>query len=261
MKKLFTALITLCFTALAGAGELRLADATGGAPLTALVKAGLDLALSGKLNLAVERQLPSEALKMLADGKLDAVIIDRRFVKKQPFIPFAAEALAVYCSAANPGTDLTGKQILEILLAPHPSWFNYNRLTLDIQRIIGKPMTSSGTLLNRIFGKQDWAEEIMTVETVTSGFSLINTGSMFFAQYVPLFSVEIKTLTVNGVMPTSGNIISGKYPLSLHYVIVYRENSAELQILLKTLAQTVYRQTMSDAGLFVMLPEISTEGK
>ena len=256
MKKLFAAFCFLFAAVLAGAGELRIADATGGAPLDVFVQAGVELALEGKINLSMTRQLPSEALKMLDENKYDAVIIDRRFAKERPYIPLAAEALAIYCSRANPGTDLTEKQLLDILTSPRPSWKNYNHLSFDIQRITCKSVTPSGTLLNRIFGNRDFSAEIFKVESISSGFNFINSGSMFFAQYVPLFPEHVKTLSVRGVMPTSGNILNNKYPLTVYYVMIYRRKSADLQTLIDLLGRTSYRRIMSDSGWFVMLPEL-----
>lgn len=254
MGKFFCLLVlSLIFPLLRG-GELYLADATGGAPLEAVFQASVNLAMADKLTVNMIRKLPEEALAALDSGKFDGVIIDSRFVPKRKTILLAAEALALYISAANPGAKISKIDVQEILSAPRPNWKNYNRLDFDIQRIVMKPLTPAGTLTRRIFGNKVLAEEIFSVDSYSSGFAFINTASVFFAQYIPQAPVEVKCMPVNGVMPTSADIISGKYPLTVKYVIAYREKSSGMEILLNELCKEKYRRQMIDSGLIVLLP-------
>ncbi|MBQ9787154.1 MAG: hypothetical protein IJW33_03180 [Lentisphaeria bacterium] len=258
MKKILALLLSfITAAALRGAGELRLADATGGAPLEAVMQAALTLSMAEELSVSMQRQLPTAALAALEAGKVDAVIIDRTFVPNKEVIPLAAEALALYISTANPGAKVTKAQVGEILKAFHPSWKDYNRLNLDIQRVVMKPLTPSGTLIRRIFGNNALADEVFMVDSFSSGFTFINSAAVFFAQYIPQAPVEVKCMPVNGVMPTTADIVSGKYPLSLHYVIVYRKKSPALLRLIDKLKEEKYRRSMIDSGLIVLLPRIS----
>lgn len=252
MNKLFA--LALFFLALLSvqAAELSLADATGGAPLEAVFQASVTLALEGKLEVSMKRLDPSFALAELDNGRVDAVIIDSAFAANRSVIPLACEALALYVSSANPGAELSKKQVGEILRSPRPSWMDYNRINLDIQRIMMKPLSPSGTLIRRIFGNDAVAEDIFKVDSFSSGFTFINTASVFFAQYIPQAPVEVKCLAIGGVLPTTADIISGRYPLSVRYVIAYKENSARLQLLLKELKKDKYRLQMANSGLIVL---------
>ena len=234
--------------------ELYLADATGGAPLEAVFQASVNLAMADKLTVNMQRKLPEEALAAMDSGKFDGVIIDSGFVPNRETIPLAAEALALYISTANPGAKVSKLDVQEILSAPRPNWKKYNRLNFDIQRITMKPLTPSGTLIRRIFGDKVPAEEIFSVDSYSSGFAFINTASIFFAQYIPQAPVEVKCMPVNGVMPTSADIVSGKYPLTVKYVIACQKKSAGLEILLNELGKEKYRRQMTGSGLIVLLP-------
>ena len=252
MNKVFCLLVCVLTAAVFGAAELRLADATGGAPLEAVMQAAIALAMEGKLEVSMNRRLPSESLADLDAGRVDAVIIDRVFVPNRKQIPLAAEALALYISAANPGAKLTKKQVGEILTAVRPNWKDYNRLDIDIQRIAMKPLSPSGTLIRRVFGSSSVAEEIFRVDSFSSGFNFVNTASIFFAQYIPQAPLEVKCLPIDGVLPTSAQIVEGRYPLSVHYVIVCKKDLPQLKLLMEQLNSDKYRRHMVDSGLIVL---------
>ncbi|MBE6378498.1 MAG: hypothetical protein E7051_06750 [Lentisphaerae bacterium] len=252
MNKLLIISVLFLFLLPVKGAELLLADATGGAPLEAVFRASVTLALQSDLEVSMKRMDPSKALAELDKGSVDAVVIDSVFAANRNVVPLACEALALYVSSANPGAALTKKQVGEILRSPRPSWVEYNRINLDIQRIMMKPLSPSGTLVRRIFGNDAAAEEIFKVDSFSSGFTFINTASIFFAQYIPQAPVEVKCLPIGGVLPTSADIISGKYPLSVRYVIAYKENSARLQLLLKELKKDKYRTQMANSGLIVL---------
>ena len=118
------------------------------------------------------------------------------------------------------------------------------------------PITSAdknlGSLTVHVSCNDAAAAEIFKVDSFSSGFTFINTASIFFAQYIPQAPVEVKCLPIGGVLPTSADIISGKYPLSVRYVIAYKENSARLQLLLKELKKDKYRTQMANSGLIVL---------
>ncbi len=258
MKKFFAAFVSvLCISAFA-AGELRLADATGGAQLN-MMQAAIELSMEQKLDLFMRRLLPTAALQELDKGNIDAVIIDHRFVKNRPFVPLAAEALALYAATSNPAANLTTSQVREILLAYRPTWKKYNNLPMDIQRIMLKPLTASGTLVQRIFGSRIFDSEIFKVDSISSGFTFSNSASIFFAPYFPRYPLEIKCLSVDGVPPSGAAIIKGDYPLTLRYVIVFKNKNDALDMLIKKVSQEKYRSEMKNNGFFVLLPEITAE--
>ena len=256
MKKFLLILILTMTTAVFAAGELCVADATGGAPLSFLMRASIELSLQETMNLYMQRITPTAALKELDNGTVDAVIVDLRFAKNRPFVPLCAEALALYVSSANPGARLTVKQVQEILFAHEPTWKSYNNLPLDIQRVMLNSLAPSGTRVRRVFGNKVFDSKIFKVDSMSAGFSFSNSASIFFAGYTPGYPQEIKCLYIDDIPPTTSTITDGSYPLALHYGIVYRKKTPELEMWINFISSEKYRNEMKNAGLFVLLPEI-----
>ena len=258
--RIFLFLITVC--SVCSAGELRLIDATGGAPMGFLLQSSLALAAEGQMTVSMRRALPSEALKSLDNGKVDAVIVDRKFAGKRQSIPLAAEALVLYVSGSNPVTGLSVQEVKDILYSAVPQWKKYNQMPLDIQRIMMKFSSPSATLIRRIFGGKELPEDIFQVDSLSSGFSFINLATLFFAPFSSQgFSVQVKMLPVNGVEPTTVTVADGRYPLSRQYVMVFRQKTPELQKLLRETVRPEYRRIISISGLISLLPDNFTEGK
>lgn len=256
MKKLFYALLITLFAGMGfcHAAALRLADATGGAATEVFLQAAVSLARENRLELSMQRLLPGKALAEFDQGEIDGIIIDRRFAGKRHFIPIAAEALALYVSSVNPGAELTAKQVLQLLLAPRPTWESYNHLPMDIQRIAIATARPTGTLIRRIFGAREYSPEIFRVQSASSGFAFTNSASLFFAQFTAIPPQGVKMLPVNGVVPDSNSVLTGKYPLSLHYVLICRKDSPEIKLLMQTLSRADFRKELQDSGMLVMLP-------
>ena len=221
MNKLFVTCLFFLFSLHLCAGELLLADATGGAPIEAVFQASVTLAVEGKIEVSMKRLNPTEALTELDRGRLDAVIIDSAFAANRSVVPLASEALALYVSSANPAKELTKKQAGEILRSPRPSWVDYTRINLDIQRIIMKPLTPSGTLIRRIFGNDAADLRIGGAKLPRSGHGgIAQTGGLVrFGFADPLFGADQSVIfgvlfavyfpghqTVKGVLKTGAAV-------------------------------------------------------
>ncbi|MBR7131406.1 MAG: hypothetical protein IKC82_05405 [Lentisphaeria bacterium] len=257
----FSAIVFLLTTLMCKGDVLRLADASGGACGRLFIPLAVELAGSGDLNVSFSRELPSAALKALAEDKFDAVIVDRRFAGNLKRFPIAAEALTLYVSDVNPTGDLPAKTVRDILLARHPDWRKINGLNTDIQRIAMKELAPSGNLIRRVFGNIDLPEEIFRVDSATSGLAFINSASIFFTGYIAILPPGIKQLKINGIMPTTATVANGKYPFSMQYVIVWRKMSPELQKLLNHLKSGKFRKIIADSGFIALLPPAITEDK
>ena len=145
-------------------------------------------------------------------------------------------------------------QVWEILAAPRPNWKDYNRLDMDIQRSAMKLLAPGGTLIRRIFGEKEPDDEIFRVDAASTGFAFANSASLFFAPFTPMPPPEVRALRIGGVRPDTGTVLSGKYPLALRYVMVFRKETPELERFWKLLARETCRRAMREAGLLVMLP-------
>lgn len=256
MKKILVVITALVTVSLTGSDNfLSLIDATGGAPTGFMMQAAIQLSLAGKMNLSMSRSVPSEALPRLERGEVDAVLIDSRFVRDLPHIPIAADALALYVSTANPATGLSKRQVLEILTAPRPNWKDYIHIDFDIQRITHPLDSNAGSLIRRNFGDVEISPEIFKVDSVSGGFAFVNTASIFFTRFSPQPPVEVKALTIDGVVPTIATVSDGTYPLAIRYVLVYKTLTPKLQALLFVLKQNQFRRIINDTGLMVLLEE------
>lgn len=259
MKRLLSAILLWSVPALCAAGELRLTDASCGAPLGFFLPAASALSAGERTEIAMRRKLPEEALKELDAGKSDAVIVEKRFAGDRPQLPLFAEALTLYISTANPGVDLTKAQVWEILRAPRPKWRRYGGADLDIQRSAMKLLAPGGTLIRRLFGEKEPDDEILSVDSLSAGFAFANSASLFFGPFIALPPPEIRTVKVGGVLPTTASITGGEYPLALRYVITYRKFTPELRQLLEELNREPNRRLMIQTGVLVTLPVVLPE--
>lgn len=223
----------MLFTAVsaAAAAELRITDAANGAPVTKILRdAALKLVFSGDA-VSMKRVLPSTgSVQTILRGETDILVTDRRFLPEKTddieVIPFAAEALCLYIHPGNPTGSLTPERVLEILTQERPRWKNPNLQKIDIQRIMLKPEIDGAGVHRRIFGEKNYASEVFRVSSPEQIFTFLTPAALGIAPFIPGTFMQVEFLPVNDIVPTAGNIISGKYPLTLQYVLICRRQAA-----------------------------------
>lgn len=239
-----------------GAAEavLRIGDGSNGAPLTLFQKQALDLALAGRGKVTMKRVLPSRAAAALREGEFDLIVLDARF--RPPADaglrtrPYAAEALCVYVHPGNPSGSLTPAEVLNLLTEARPRWSKFGPRAADVQRITLKSDMPETTLIRRVFGERNYAPEVFRVGSMAQMFAFLNPAAVGFGPFVPERGAEIIALPVNDVAPDTAAVLSGRYPLTLHYWIVTgNSDSPLLAEFLSTVFSPESRRMLPETGL------------
>lgn len=217
----------LCFLTLAASAataRLRIGNAANGAPLETLQQQAFRFAVSGRGEISMRRVRPSEAVAALKKGEFDLLVLDARFRPPADagvtVRPYAAEALCVYIHPGNATGSLTRAEVLEILTEPRPGWSKYSPMAADIQRVGLKSDRPEGMLVYRVFGERAFAPEVLRVGSLDQLFAFLNAASAGFGPFAAERPAEAIALPVENVTPTTATVRSGRYPLSLHYLIV-----------------------------------------
>lgn len=253
-RSIVTALCVFASVCFAGAAELRIGDASNGASLESLQEQALSLALSGKGQVGMRRILPSVAVAALKRGEFDIIVLDGRFAPEaDPALtvrPYAAEALCVYVHPGNAAGSLTRKEVLEILTEPRPDWSKYSPSASDIQRVALKSDLPGGTLVRRMFGERNYAPEVLRVGSPDQLFVFLNPASAGFAPFMAERPAEVIALPIEDVTPSTATVVSGRYPLTIRYLIVTAGSDAPmLKEFLNGIFSPESRRKLADGGL------------
>ncbi len=243
----------------ATASELRIIDAANGAPAANVVReTALKYVLAG--NGASMKRLPGATglLQLISRNEADILLIDKRFLSKLPdnvkIIPFAAEALCLYIHPGNPSGSLSREEILEILTSPRPRWKNDLQKNVDIQRIMLKSNIAGADIHRRIFGEKNYALEVFRVSSTSQMITFLNPAAIGFGPFIPDKLPDLDFLPVNNIAPDAVSIASGKYPLSLQYVLVIRKNAAgNITAFIAELFSEKHRRELSGYGCIPLL--------
>lgn len=233
MLKFICLLSVLLFAATPAlrAEKLRIIDAANTSPAgRVLHQTALEQIFSGR-DIEIKHQLPTEKLWQKISGKeADILIIDRRFLPEKNIgaavLPFAAEALCLYIHPGNPTGSLKHSRVLEILTEPRPRWKNNHPGNIDIHRIMLKSNINGANVHRRIFGEKEYAGEIFRVSSIEQMINFLTPAALGFGPFISGKQLEFDLLPVDDIAPVRENIISGKYPLTLQYVLVYRNSPA-----------------------------------
>ena len=253
-RSIVAALCILASVCAAGEAALRIGDASNGAPLEEIQQYALKLALSGKGEVGMRRILPSGAVAALKRGDFDVIVLDGRFApaadSELTVRPYAAEALCVYVHPGNAAGSLTRKEVLEILTAPRPVWSKYSPASADIQRIALKNDQPGGALIYRMFGERNYAPEVFRVGTLAQLFMFLNASSAGFAPFLAERPAEVIALPIEDVAPSTATVVSGRYPLTIRYLIVTgKRTSPLLTEFLDGIFSQESRKRLLDSGL------------
>ena len=208
-----------------GRDGLQIGDATGGTGLSALRSALFELSRkdAGRSSeFAMRRMVPANALKALADGDVDIVVIEKRDIP-QTFsgrrMDFAAEALVLYSGTGNPLGSLTIAQLKEIWQTPRPEWRKYNGEANEIHRL-GLTMNGGGFTEARFLGGTLKREGVYRSGAIQRAWLFCTPAALLCGPAVAERPGNIKIINVNGIFPSKENILSGKYPLNLRYELL-----------------------------------------
>ena len=229
LKLLTAVLLTGLFSPLFAGGVLRIADASR-AGILALNALALPLAVEEKWSVTIDRVTPDEAKARFAAGRADLIVLEHgNLPAPRPRLcrMFAAEVLALYVNAANGIGSVELRDLKTLLTSSRPNWRPYYPAkNTDIHRYGLKPRAQGHGLAESLLGVEELARDIFCVSS-TSQVILMAGGdpeAFGFGLLTPNVPADVKTLEVNGVPPTPGNVASGKYLLRWRYYVLAPES-------------------------------------
>ena len=240
-----------------GSDGLQIGDATGGAGLSVLRSALFELsrkAATPSGEFAMRRMTPENALKALAAGDVDIIIIEKRDIPKTfsgHRVDFAAEALVLYTGTGNPLESLTVAQLKEIWQTSRPEWRKYNGEFNEIHRL-GLTMNGGGFTEARFLGGTLKREGIYRSGAIRRAWLFCTPAALLCGPAVTERPGNVKIIKVNGVFPAKENILSGKYPFNLRYELLFLpESRRTVQPFLQLLATPEYTAQIRESGLIL----------
>lgn len=248
----------IAVTAAEAPGTLRIGDASGGHTLTFLRHAWLKLSTDKRFRdgeFSYAALTPDQALKKLAAGEVDLIILEKRdvpekFSGKRKFI--AAEALVCYTGFGNPLLSLSPAQLKEIWSAAKPEWKKYNGEFNTIHRI-GLTIDCGGFVEGRFLGTPLRTEGVFRCKDIKRAWLFCTPSALICAPFYENAPGLASPVPVDGVQPTRQNIISGKYPLNLRYEILFYDKLPPAGgEFLKLIASPEYAESSRDSGLLLI---------
>ena len=189
----------------------------------------------------------SKAYQDLLDDIVDIVIVTspsenqqkmiERSNKKICFIPIAKEALVFYTWKENPVNNLTIEDIKRIYLGQITNWKglqgNNKRIqTFQLKKDNGSQTCFENIVKNNIIDNKNHYElDDMGKIIDKVAWNKNSIGYAFNSFYTKIYSnSKLKLFSINGIEPSSENIVSGKYPQMNNVYLGYNENNNNVNI-------------------------------
>ena len=250
------ALVFLLFALPAAGGTLRIADAVPGGD-TAVRQLALSEALADPaLELSIRSSGVEEALRLLASGEVDLVLLERSGVPEEfrgRRMVYAVEALVFYLNSSNPVEGFSQEGVRKLFRAARPVWSEYTlQKETDIQRFAVKPPRPDG-LRFRSFFFGDGSRPVGIFELGSAPELVLivsaNPEAVGAALYHPEAPVAVKAAAVDGVAPTLRTVTAGSYPLSFFREALTAEEPPEtVRNFLEKLRSSVFYERLYDVG-------------
>jgi len=238
----FLVAFVMLLTACSSSGGIEVSGSTSVAPLMEKLIAAYEEENDGvRINMNVDGS--TTGIRAAAEGVSDIGMSSRDLEGDElslglTEVPIARDAIAVVVNTENKVDDLTKDQVQKIFSGQITNWKEVGGADLPI--IIISREDSSGTkgafedivgLLNE--DKSSMVERANPVITNSNGAMIENViqrgGAIGYVSAGSLEGINLKTLKVNGVLPTSDHIVDGKYIISRNFDIVFKDPSEEVQ--------------------------------
>ena len=170
-------------------------------------------------------------IKDLKEGKTDIGMVSRVLAndeKKMFAFPIARDAISILVHKSNPVTALSNAQVVDIFTGKITNWKDVGGPDAAIAVVLREKQKSSTELFFSYFklkgetvkGTVIPGDNPVTTNALASNPYAIGYVSSGHAERSAAKGILIKILPVNGVMPTSRNIITGNYPISRPLMLV-----------------------------------------
>lgn len=168
----------------------------------------------------------------------------------------ALDGVVVITDAGNPVSGLTTGQLIGIYKGEIRNWKQVGGVNEPIV-VVGRE-AGSGTreAFEEILGIEDacaYANELDSTGAVVARVQVTH-GAIGYVS-LDVLNDAVRTLTLNGIEPTAGNVQAGSYPLRRLFVMVTKgeitEQSDAVQMLFSYLASEEGRKVIESAGLIL----------
>ncbi len=163
-------------------------------------------------------------IRDIREGKADIGMIARALTEKEKGLfgfPMARDGVSLILHKSNPVRSLTKEQVIGIFTGRIKNWIQVGGKDAPISVILREKQKPVSELFNDYYklkgdirGKVLPGDNPVTINAVASNQYAISYISSGEAERRANAGVPIKILSVNNVMPTKRNIITGNYPIT-----------------------------------------------
>lgn len=174
----------------------------------------------------------SEAVLGLQSGKIDmggiCCLVDES-LSDFTTVPVAMDAITIIVHPSNPVTGLTLEQVRDIFHGRITDWAAAGGPSGPITPVFRDHCDYKNELFKRevIRDPRGLAAEALVVDTIAKTMNYVGKYPKSIGHVSSVFSMgahTVKTLSVDGVYPSSENIASGRYPLSRELSLLVPRN-------------------------------------
>ena len=250
--------IILMLPLLLSAGALRITDSSRGGS-SALRNAALEYSLTNGIDIRIDRMSAKQADMLIPQKTVDIAVYEMNDIPAElamaPRIFMGAEVLLLYVHHTNEVSQITSKEAAEIFTSLRPRWSRYGGNARTIHRL-NLRNTSEHAGLDRDLFNAPAAAEVLGVNASSDVVHLVSSDpeALGFAHFSPA-DEQVKILKVDGIFPTSSNIMNGRYPLARRYVLVVVKKSQDAEKFVDFLKKDIKNRVRNDMWL---LPEESS---
>jgi phosphate transport system substrate-binding protein len=211
--------------------SLRIADATRSGDQS-IKESALLYALGSSVNISVSRCSSKEAIKGVSEGNFEIAIVSIADITPEnsaafDYFFYAAEAALCIIHPQNPIKNISRQELRSIYLSERPAWRKINGDNSDIHRYSLSHRANDSGLAEYLLGVSEFAKGIARLNSNNENQLMVaaDQAGIALIGFVPDKAANLRFLSVDGVTPDTKNIYSGKYPLSLRYVMLTKKDS------------------------------------
>ncbi|MFN3411530.1 MAG: phosphate ABC transporter substrate-binding protein, partial [Exilispira sp.] len=203
------------------------------------------------IKVVVEAGGSGAGIKNTINGISDIGMVSRELypeeIKKLKFTTIAIDGLAIIVNIENPINEITRDQLIEIYTGKVLNWneyCNYNKEIIVVTKEIGRSTLElfehysgllhfkrnndgkNGKIIPSAFEIGSNLEMATIVGGIPNAIGYVSIGT---AQKLIKEGMPIKILTIDKIVPTVENIISGKYPIIRTLNLVYIKENQDIK--------------------------------
>ena len=207
---------------------------------------GANLPITGKLidrynkKYGIKMQMPSSigssgGIKAVSEGAIDLGLASRLLQDEEmksglKQFPYARVGIVIGVNADVPDDNITYQDIVDIFGGKKNKWKNGKMIIVmsrekgdSTNQVLQEVVPGFKSVLEDSYKNARWqiyftdSEEAEGIQKFSSSIGFTDTGAL------SVLSLKIKPLKVNGVIPSSANVVNGSYKLYKDFYFIYKE--------------------------------------